>query len=190
MRFRPLRPRTVRWQPVTAAGLEHLDLAPDDGAIRAEGVVIGDRGGRPYGVRYRLACDPGWIVRSLDISATDGRRLVLHADGAGNWTDGAGRALTDLAGAIDVDLAGSPFTNTLPIRRVAQLDTGAAVEFRMAYVPFDSFRPTIDEQRYRCLDPGRLYRYEAVDRSFAADLAVDEDGLVTDYPGLFTRIQT
>jgi hypothetical protein len=59
----------------------------------------------------------------------------------------------------------------------------------MAYIPFDTFRPTIDEQRYRCLDPGRLYRYEAVDRSFAADLSVDEDGLVTDYPGLFTRLE-
>ncbi len=60
----------------------------------------------------------------------------------------------------------------------------------MAYVPFDTFKPVVDEQRYRCLEQDRLYRYEAVDRSFTADLTVDEDGLVTDYPGLFTRIQS
>ena len=58
----------------------------------------------------------------------------------------------------------------------------------MAYVPFDTFKPVVDEQRYRCLEQDRLYRYEAVDRSFSANLAVDADGLVADYPGLFTRI--
>ena len=51
----------------------------------------------------------------------------------------------------------------------------------MLYVPFQTFEPTVDEQRYRCQRPG-LYRYEAVDGSFAADLSVDEDGLVIDYP--------
>jgi hypothetical protein len=189
MSFRPLRPCTVRWRPEGAEGLEHLDLRPAEGAIVADGVVIGARGGVPYGVRYRLVCDATWVTRRLDLETTDGRGVTLRADGAGSWTDGDGRALTELAGAIDLDLAGSPFTNTLPIRRSARLATGEAVEFRMAYVPFDTFRPTVDEQRYRCLEPGRLYRYEAVDRTFAADLPVDEDGLVTDYPGLFTRIQ-
>ena len=169
-------------------GLEHLDLAPEDGAIVADGVVIGSRGGVPYGTRYRLVCDAGWVTRRLDIAATDGRGLALRADGAGNWSDGDGRALPELDGAIDIDLAGSPFTNTPPIRRLARLAEGEAVEFRMAYIPFDTFRPTIDEQRYRCREPGRLYHYEAIDRSFAADLPVDEDGLVTDYPGLFTRL--
>lgn len=188
MRFRPLRPCTVRWQPVGAEGLEHLDLRPADDAIVADGVVIGARGGVPFGVRYRLVCDGAWVTRRLDLETTDGRGLQLRSDGAGAWTDGDGRALPDLYGAIDIDLAGSPFTNTLPIRRAA-LAEGEAAEFRMAYIPFDTFRPTIDEQRYRCLDPGRLYRYEAVDGSFAADVAVDADGLVTDYPGLFTRIQ-
>jgi hypothetical protein len=187
MTFRPLRPCTVRWRPAGGEGLEHLDLRPADGTIFADGVVIGDRGGVPYGLRYRLVCDAAWVTRSLDLETTDGRGLTLRADGAGNWTDGDARPLPELDGALDIDLAGSPFTNTLPIRR-APLDTGAAAEFRMAYIPFDTFRPTVDEQRYRCLASGRLYRYEAVDRSFAADLPVDEDGLVTDYPGLFTRL--
>ena len=58
----------------------------------------------------------------------------------------------------------------------------------MLYVPFDTFEPIVDEQRYRCLKDGALYRYEAVDRTFAADLPVDRDGLVLDYPTLFERI--
>jgi hypothetical protein len=59
----------------------------------------------------------------------------------------------------------------------------------MAYVPFDTFKPMVDGQIYRCLEAGRVYRYEAADRSFTADLTVDGDGLVTDYPGLFTRVE-
>ena len=62
------------------------------------------------------------------------------------------------------------------------------VELKMLYVPFDTFTPIVDEQRYRCLARRSLYRYEAVDRSFSADLPVDSDGLVTDYPGLFERV--
>ena len=58
----------------------------------------------------------------------------------------------------------------------------------MVYVPFDSFEPVVDRQRYTCLTPARLYRYQAADRTFTADLPVDEDGLVLDYPTLFKRL--
>ncbi len=54
--------------------------------------------------------------------------------------------------------------------------------------PFDSFEPTVDGQHYTCLKDGKLYRYEAEDRSFTADLPVDADGLVIDYPTLFQRL--
>jgi hypothetical protein len=62
------------------------------------------------------------------------------------------------------------------------------VEPKMVYVPFDTFTPIVDEQRYTCLKRRSLYRYEAVDRSFSADLPVNPDGLVTDYPGMFERV--
>ncbi len=52
-----------------------------------------------------------------------------------------------------------------------------------------SFEPEVDGQRYTCIEPGRLFLYEAIDRSFQAHLTVDEDGLVVDYPTLFTRSQ-
>jgi hypothetical protein len=78
----------------------------------------------------------------------------------------------------------------LPIRRL-DLDAGSdPVTLSMVYVPFDTFSPTIDSQCYRCLQPGRRYRYQALDRSFAADLSVDSDGLVIDYPTLFERVES
>jgi hypothetical protein len=179
---------SVRWRPVSGAGLEHLTLAYDEHGARARSVVIGERGGRHYGVRYELACDAGWAVRRLDLATTDGVTVKLRSDGFGHWRDDGDAALPLFDGCIDVDLAGTPFTNTLPIRRLAWTE-GKPVELAMLYIPFDSFAPTIDRQRYTCLRQARLFRYEAVDGSFEAQLPIDEDGLVLDYPSLFERIR-
>ena len=100
----------------------------------------------------------------------------------------AGDALPEFDGCIDIDLAGTPFTNTLPIRRLGLTPESGTVPLDMLYVPFDSFRPLRDQQRYTCIEEGRRYRYEAADRTFTAELPVDEDGLVTDYPTLFRRL--
>ncbi len=188
MTFRPPRPVAARWQPVAAEGLEHLDLRPVDGGIAIESVLVGGRGGVPYGCRYVLRLASDWTVRSFDLETTDGRSLRLRADGEGRWTDGGGARIDALDGCIDIDLAGSPFTNTLPIRRDPGLAAGKPRRYRMAYVPFDTFRPTVDAQIYTALEAGRRYLYEAADRSLTAVLSVDEDGLVTDYPGLFARL--
>ena len=52
--------REVRWRTETGEGLEHLTLSADsEGGIRAESVVIGDRDGLLYGVRYSIRCDRG-----------------------------------------------------------------------------------------------------------------------------------
>ncbi|WP_112807405.1 putative glycolipid-binding domain-containing protein [Ensifer sp.] len=188
--FRALSQTTVRWRPLEGEGLEHLTLtATADGAvIRAVGVLIGNRGGAPYGARYRIDCDAGWQVRKLMVDTTDGRSLHLRSDHPGRWATAAGAALPEFDGCIDIDLAGTPFTNTLPIRRLTLDRQAGTVKLNMLYVPFDTFEPVVDGQHYTCLEDFRLYRYEAEDRSFAADLPVDEDGLVIDYPTLFQRL--
>ncbi|MEX0852920.1 MAG: putative glycolipid-binding domain-containing protein [Bauldia sp.] len=176
MAFRPFAPLTARWRFEHDNGLEHLDLDQADEGILADGVVIGDRDGVPYGVRYRMILDSRWTALTLDIETTDGRGLHLSSDGAGSWIDEAGRGLAQFDGCIDIDLAGSPFTNTLPIRRLELSPEMGATEFRMLYVPFTTCAPAVDRQRYLCLERQRLYRYEAVDRSFTVDLTVDDDG--------------
>jgi hypothetical protein len=188
MGFPPLTLASARWRPVAGDGLEHLDLRHDGDDIVAEGVIVGGRGAPPYGVHYRLVCDAAWRTRLLHIHTTAGRSLHLTADGEGHWADADGRPQPHLDGCIDVDLAGSPFTNTLPIRRLEPKPEDGVHELTMVYIPFATFEPITDGQRYTCLQAGALYRYEAADRTFTADLPVDEDGLVTDYPGLFVRV--
>jgi uncharacterized protein len=182
----------VRWRPASRSGLEHLVLAgTGDGGLAAESVVIGtaDDGAR-YAAGYRILCDAGWRARRVEVAMIGTERAVaLAADGAGRWTDTAtGAHLPALDGALEPDLEASPFTNTLPIRRLG-LARGASAEIAVAYVSFPGLAVSAERQRYTCLEPGRLYRFESLDGGgFVRDLETDPDGLVLAYPGLFERV--
>ena len=178
---------TARWQTEAGDGLEHLVLHEAADRVVAESVVIGGAGPRPFAAHYRIACEPPWRVREVEVRlAGTGHRLVLRSDGAGRWTDASGSALPDLTEAVDVDLEVSPFTNTLPIRRLG-LEAGASAEITTAWIRFPDLAVLPDAQRYTCLEPDRRYRYESLDSDFTRDLEVDDHGLVTRYPGLFRR---
>ncbi|VXB74537.1 putative glycolipid-binding domain-containing protein [Massilia sp. 9I] len=180
--------QSYRWRPEEGPGLEHLHLAYREDVIVADAVVIGDRGDGAFGCSYRICCDLGWRVRSLEVHAAGGASLVLTSDGNGHWHDGDGRRQPQLDGCIDVDIAATPFTNTLPIRRL-----GAALAQRsiiaVAYVPLPSLKVERAEQAYTRLAAGR-YLYENADGSFESELEVDADGLVLRYPSLFARLDT
>lgn len=107
--------------------------------------------------------------------------------GLHHWVDGAGVAQPHLANAIDVDISITPFTNTLPIRRL-NLQTGQWQEILTVYIQLLGITITTDRQRYTCLDAGRRYRYESVDSDFTREIEVDSQGLVVTYPGLFRRL--
>nr|PZN36497.1 MAG: hypothetical protein DIU70_14485 [Bacillota bacterium] len=190
MAARPIWRREMLWTPWHHRGAEHLRLTGDREGILADGWVIGwtDRG--PYRLHYRVRCDLGWAVREVWIALDGEPRLHLAADGPGNWREFAGDPREDLAGCIDVDISATPFTNSLPIRRL-NLAEGESQELQVVYieVPECTLRPV--PQRYTCLrrtPEGGVYRYEALLSGFAAELQVDPDGFVLDYPGAFRRV--
>ncbi|WP_185985658.1 putative glycolipid-binding domain-containing protein [Aureimonas mangrovi] len=186
--FRPLAPRTVRWRPLQGEGLEHMSIEATPAGVVARSVVIGSQDGAGFGAAWQIRCDTLWRTREVRVRAADGRTLALDSDGEGRWSRPDGAPLPAFDGCMDVDLSATPFSNTLPIRRLSLDLADGTAELRMVYVPFDTLEPFVDGQRYTCLLSGRLYRYQAVDGSFSADLPVDEDGLVTDYPTLFARV--
>lgn len=191
--FPALDLRHVRWRATpdpadgTGEGLEHLTIRAAGREIHVNSVVIGQRGGSPYGLQYYVFLDPQWRTLSFSFFTTAGAFAVYRSRAPGTWTDADGNRLRAFDGCVDIDLAGTPFTNTLPIRRLS-LGAGESAELTMLYLPFDDFAPRPDRQRYTCLEPGARYLYEAVDRDWRVELSVDADGLVVDYPGLFTRL--
>jgi len=178
----------ARWRDWAGEGLQHLVLTQAPDAIVAEAIVVGEEEGARFGARFRITCDPAWRTRRVEVNmAGTDRRLDLRGDGAGHWHDGIGKPLPELDGAIDVDLPLTPFTNTLPIRRL-NLGTGQSAEMRMVYIVLPGFTITVDPQRYVCLEPLRRYRYESLDSDFMREVEVDSDGLVTIYPDLYRRV--
>ena len=181
--------RQVRWLSADGVGLDHLHLRGRGDGIVAEGLVIGARDRVPFGLRYRIACDDRWRVREarLELTGHD-RGLHFLADGAGRWRDGDGQTLSTLDGCVDIDISATPFTNTLPIRRLS-LAAGESRDIRVLYVRVPAMSGEAVEQRYACLETGRRYRYEGLFRGFVAEIEVDADGLVLDYPGLCRRLR-
>jgi hypothetical protein len=183
--------RSIAWCAAEGTSIEHLTLAERS----ADGVVVGvDDDGQPFRFAYELAWDDAWRVHSVRLSvmgAQGSRGLALKTDGNGHWFDAGDQRIADLSGAIDVDLSASPFTNTFPIRRLG-LKKGASAEIKAVYVAVPGLALSAVTQRYTNLGPGAdgkpRWRYEGFPAGFSADLTIDAEGLVTDYPGLFRRL--
>ena len=181
--------RTIvaRWQEWSGIGMEHLVLRERLDRIVAEGVISATVEERYFAALYRIECDAGWRVRTTHARVIGGDAAIdLTSDGTGRWRDASGLALPKLDGAIDVDLSITPFTNTLPIRRL-DLTEGQHADIRVVYLHFPDLSLTIDRQRYTCLKRGQ-YRYESLDSGFTRDINTDADGLIVTYPGLFRRV--
>src|SRR5690349_7026936 len=133
------------WERRDVPGSEHVRLDARNG-LYAQGTVLA-AAPVSHECHYEIQTDPGWAtvrldVRTLGAGWARGVRLELAA---GRWRVtaseqgdldaalvAAGHARAGLPGtedpdllygAFDVDLAGSPLTNTLPVRRLGLLGT-------------------------------------------------------------------
>jgi uncharacterized protein len=184
--------RSVFWRPLDEIGLEHLLLAILPDRIEADGMIVQTKAGRgAFRARYRIEAAGDWTMRSCEIRleepAAAERRLSLQVDAEGSWRDiVSGQELPALSGCREVDIQVSPFTNSLPIGRL-RLGSGQSAEIRAAYITVPELTLAPAPQRYTRLGPDR-YRYEGLGTGFAAEIALDGDGLVLDYPGIFQRV--
>ncbi|WP_250473909.1 putative glycolipid-binding domain-containing protein [Caballeronia sp. GAFFF1] len=181
--------KQARWTQRDGKGIEHLVLDERSDGVVIESVVVGEGEAGAFGMTYRIECDARWQVTRLVAKLAGGGCIDLRRAQA--WTDEQGAPQAALNGCIDVDIIATPFTNTLPIRRL-RLQPGERREIRVAYVRVPEMTVSAVAQAYTCIDAcvdgKRRYRFEGLDTGFTAEIAVDDDGLVTDYPGLFERI--
>jgi len=176
-----VRVADLAWRGLEVESLERLHI--DEGStIRIQSLIDSARGR----FSYEIVCDRDWTFRTLRLEAATGERAVeLESDGKGRWiVDGGLRS--DLEECIDIDLSATPFTNSLPIRRL-DLAIDDEADLVMAYVDFEELTVLPDAQRYTRLDED-LYRYESLDSDFTRDITVDFAGFVVEYPGLFERV--
>ena len=189
--------RHAIWTDLGGPGMEHLKLTSDGEGYLADGMYVGRNDGTtPYRLHYEIRIDPTWQMRSLALRLMDGPdgsdEIMLTVDEKCNWRNGAGDSIPSLEGCHEVDIFASPFTNTLPIRRLG-LMAGESAEISVAYIDAPGLEPRPVRQRYQCIRPfgtdNGLYGYEALFRAGSAvEIEVDSDGLVIDYPGSFKAV--
>jgi hypothetical protein len=184
----------VLWAAWDGRGLEHLRLRVEADSVRADSLIIAvDDGGRPYRARFWIECGGDWTVRHARIELLEEppRALDLHADGRGRWTNGVTGAALALDGCVDMDVYPSPFTNTLPVRRLPDPAIGRPVAIDVAWVVLPELTVQVARQEYTLLArtaDGARWRFRGLDSDFTAELDVDRDGLVRDYPDLARRV--
>lgn len=181
--------RTVCWTPVGGAGFEHLQLRAEEGGYVARSIVLGIDDETPFRLQYKIKTDQAWRTRKLWVRAATPlgeNALALRSDGHGNWRSEDGTDMPELRDCIDVDIAATPFTNTLPINRL-RLAPGQATDIRLVYVTAPDLEVSVSTQRYSRRGPESAILFESPAHDFTALLPIDDAGLVLDYPQLFTR---
>lgn len=168
----------VVWIGVNESSREACRIESGPQGVTVTGHIEGGLGA----CSYTLRTTRGWVFTDLVVRAGE-RKLELRLSDRGWEVDG--RARPDLRSAREVDLSVSPLSNTLPIRRLG-LAVGESADITTAYIRVPELDVTTDPQRYTRTGEN-VYLYESRDSDFHRSITVDGEGLVVEYPGLFTR---
>ena len=178
------RAASILWRRLDRPGHEFARVAPAGAGWSLSGTAAFLHDGAPCRLDYDVRCNERWETVSGKVTGWVGEdevRIDVVVEADGSWRSN-GADVPAVRGAVDIDLNFSPSTNLLPIRRL-NLEVGQEAAVRAAWLRFPSFVFEPLEQTYRRIDDS-TYRYESAGGRFTADLAVNDVGLATFYPGL------
>lgn len=172
---------TARWQTWEGDGDETVTLRWENEGWTALGEVTRER------VSYVIRLTAIWqVTQFLLFRDQDEPDLWLGTDGPGRWGEVNGAHRPDLDGCSTLDIGCTPFTNTLPIRRLS-LDVGDAADITTALVDVETLGVVPVRQRYEHRAAQR-WGYTNLDSDFTTEFTVDDYGLVNDYPNEYRRV--
>lgn len=162
-----------------------IDITPS--GVDINSVIAGSYRGIIYRVDYHLKANPDWETQFIQIisrHSNSEQKFRLHRFGKEHWVS-EGQIIHIFDGCTEPDIAVTPFTNSLPINR---LKCGKEETSHVKVIYFDLLEKQVRpvQQLYRRLNE-KQYHYENIPNDFEADITVDENGFVVDYPPLFTR---
>ena len=184
-------PRLVQsgmWRWTNTTGLERFELlqTTSDWILQGTILTVSERG--PTEARYEVVCDDAWRTKCAAISlrsGTDERSLRVAVAG-GRWNEN-GRENETIRDCVDIDLEWSPSTNSIPVRRLRLAVGQRSGVITAAWVRFPDLTLQPLRQEYERTSE-QCFRYTSAEGGFAADVAVDAEGLVLDYEGFWQRV--
>ncbi len=174
-------------------GLGLGTLIPESDGYRLEAGETVVMGNERFLTRFTVRTDLAWTTRGVraEVLSSQGLETIALNVQGGHWTDAEGTPLPGLVGCLDVDVAATPLTNTLPIRRLG-LRPGEYRDIQVAWIDIPSLRVRRVRQRYT-----RHPAQEGLERYTYRDplhgeyrLSVDGDGVVVDYERFARRLRS
>jgi uncharacterized protein len=174
-------PTPILWKWNNNPGHETCRLVQLDSGWQLTGAAVFRYLDLVCQLRYDIRCNAQWVTQTVSVTGWAGAREIaieITRNDSGEWRLN-GEVIEAVHDCVDIDLNFSPSTNLLPIRRL-NLPSGQTGPVRAAWLKFPTFTLEPLDQAYTHLD-ALTYRYESAGGAFTATLAVDENGLVTDY---------
>ncbi len=174
----------VIWTGKLYHSIENCLLAESIDGHEINSTIIGNYGVQIYKVEYHLKTNENWETTFLTLKTQLDHSIELTTlekkDGIWFLND---KPYNVLKGIFDVDISLTPFTNTLPINRLQLKDNQRQV-IDVFYFDILEKNTKPVKQIYTRIAADH-YVYENYDKSFKADIKIDEQGLVVEYPKLF-----
>ncbi|MCW2718922.1 MAG: uncharacterized protein QOG20_2164 [Pseudonocardiales bacterium] len=183
----------LTWQADDGHGFEGTRLHFGTGhGFRALGRLVRADPEGEFTASYRLVVREDGTVERVSLTsatATRERHLTINRTEDGYWLldTGSGGTRAEFDGAVDVDLAGSPMFNSLPVRRLGLHTEPGEHTIPVVYVSLPDLEVTLVQQTYRTVSAGDDPVVEFSSDGVSAELTLDADGVVVAYPGLATR---
>jgi uncharacterized protein len=176
------------WEKLDGLGYEHLKVFDTDSGYRVDSLIIVQHLNSIQRVHYEATLDSGWAMETVKITLVNqSKSLYLQTDGNGLWFDKDLDEIPALQGCRDIDISATPFTNSLPIKRVGWR-LNEQQDFHMVYISVPNLSIKKVKQTYTLKEENnksKKYNYES--NTFTSEIEVDSDGFVLDYPTLFVR---
>jgi hypothetical protein len=180
-------PIGIAWRRLDTPGHDAAILRAVSNGWQLEGAAAFLESGFACHLTYAVHLERSWRTRSVIVRGWYGNTpvdLQVRVDADRGWSLN-GQSVPAVAGAVDIDLAFTPATNLLPIRRLG-LQVGASSPVVAAWLPFPAIdlRP-LDQVYHRVAND--TYRYSSQSGTFTATLIVSPAGFVTNYSGLWVE---
>jgi len=180
---------SIQWRRLDLPGTDDASLEARPGGYVLRGHARFQDTTGLADLHYEVQMDGRWHTRSASIHGSQGVlpfALSVRASGTGDWWVN-GAPCPAVVGCIDFDLAFTPATNLLSMRRLA-LPVGQRAEVSAAWLeyPEQSLKPLL--QIYHHRHQG-TYQYDCPEIDFHSSLEVRADGFVVAYPPLWEPLR-
>ena len=109
----------IIWKGIFYDTLEYCQINFENNNVFVTGTIVGIAKGQPVNINYQIFMEENFEVKSVKVKAADERIFTTQVTRKNKkWFDGNGVYLKEFDNCQDIDISLTPFTNTIPIKRL------------------------------------------------------------------------